>query len=339
MIDLGSTVPLGTTGLQVSRVGIGTAPLGNMLAPVPDEVADAALGEAVKRGLRYFDTAPLYGHGLAEQRVGRAVAKLRRSDAIVSTKVGRLLRADAPRDETQYYKGEPFYKDTPPVGPVWDFSYDGIMTSLEESLGRLALDRVDMLLLHDPDNHYEQAATTGYKALDALRSEGTVTAIGAGMNQSPMLAQLVERCDLDAVLCAGRYTLLEQGALDDLMPACERTTTSVVIGGVFNSGVLIAPGAGALYDYVPAPDDVIERARRIKAVCDLFEVPLPAAALQFPLAHPRVSTVLIGFRSLAELEHDLGWLQTPIPIDLWAELRRQRLIREDAPIPTETIGA
>jgi D-threo-aldose 1-dehydrogenase len=334
-VDLNATVSLGTTGLQVPRVGIGTAPLGNMLAPVPDEVADAALAEAVRRGLRYFDTAPLYGHGLAEERVGRAVSKLRRSDAIVSTKVGRLLREDAPRDETQYYKGEPFYKDTPPVGPIWDFSYDGIMTSLEESLERLALDRVDMLLLHDPDNHYEEATTTAYRALDTLRGERTVTAIGAGMNQSPMLARLVEQCDLDVVLCAGRYTLLEQGALDDLMPACERTTTSVVIGGVFNSGVLVNPDAGALYDYVPATDEVIQRARRIRAVCDRFDVPLPAAALQFPLAHPRVSTVLIGFRSVAELDDDLRWLGTPIPGELWDELRRERLIREDAPVPTE----
>jgi D-threo-aldose 1-dehydrogenase len=305
-----------------------------MLAPVSDEVADAALAEAVRRGLRYFDTAPLYGHGLAEQRVGRAVARLQRSDAIVSTKVGRLLRSDAPRDESQYYKGEPFYKDTPPVGPIWEFSYEGVMTSVEESLERLALDRIDILLLHDPDNHYEEAATSAYRALDRLRGEQTVKAIGAGMNQSPMLARLVEQCDLDAVLCAGRYTLLEQDALDDLMPACERTTTSVIVGGVFNSGVLIAPDVGSLYNYVPAPDEVIQRAQRIRAVCDRFGVPLPAAALQFPLAHPRVSTVLIGFRSIAELEDDLRWLQTPIPADLWDELRRERLIREDAPVPT-----
>jgi D-threo-aldose 1-dehydrogenase len=276
-MDLDGTVFVGTTDLKGPRIGIGTAPLGNMLAPVTDEVADAVLGEAVNRGLRYFDTAPLYGHGLAEQRVGRAVAGMRRTDAIISTKVGRLLRSDAPRDESQYYKGEPFYKDTPLVGPVWDFSYDGVMRSLEESLERLEVDRVDMLLLHDPDNHFEEAATSAYKALDNLRSEQTVTAIGAGMNQSPMLARLVERCDLDVVLCAGRYTLLEQDALDDLMPACERTRTSVVIGGVFNSGVLIAPDTGSLYNYVPAPDEVIERAQRILAVCDRFDVPLPAA--------------------------------------------------------------
>jgi D-threo-aldose 1-dehydrogenase len=338
-MDLQTTVRLGTADLHAPRIGVGTAPLGNMLAPISDEAAGAVLQEAVDRGLRYFDTAPLYGHGLAEQRVGRAVATVERSDVIVSTKVGRLLRADAPRDESQYYKGEPFYKDTPPVGPIWDFSYDGVMTSVEESLGRLGLDRVDVLLLHDPDDHYEQASTTGYEALDALRSEGSVSAIGAGMNQSEMLAELVERCDLDVVLCAGRYTLLEQGALDDLMPACERTTTSVIIGGVFNSGVLVAPEAGALYNYVPAPEDVIARAKQIRAVCDEFDVPIAAAALQFPLAHPRVSTVLIGIRSFKELSDDLSWLDVRIPGDLWEELRRRRLIRDDAPVPGQPIGA
>jgi D-threo-aldose 1-dehydrogenase len=338
-MDLETTVQLGTTNLQVPRIGIGTAPLGNMLAPISDQLADAVLGEAVSRGLRYFDTAPLYGHGLAEERVGRAVSGIERSRAVVSTKVGRLLRPDAPRDESQYYKGEPFYKNTPPVGPIWDFSYDGVMTSLDESLQRLALDRVDILLLHDPDDHYEPATTTAYDALATLRAEGIVSAVGAGMNQSPMLARLVEQCDLDVVLCAGRYTLLEQGALDDLMPACERTATSVVIGGVFNSGVLVSPDEGALYNYVPAPDDVIERARRIRAVCDRFNVPIAAAALQFPLAHPRVSTVLIGFRSLDELNDDLAWLDTPIPDELWQQLRRERLIRDDAPVPVAPVGA
>ncbi len=166
-----------------------------------------------------------------------------------------------------------------------------------------------------------------------------MSAIGAGMNQSPMLAELVEQCNLDVVLCAGRYTLLEQGALDDLMPVCERTTTSVVIGGVFNSGVLVAPDQGALYNYVPAPHDVIDRARRIRAVCERFDVPIAAAALQFPLAHPRVSTVLIGFRSVDELKDDLAWLDVAIPRELWDELRRERLLREDAPVPDAQVGS
>jgi D-threo-aldose 1-dehydrogenase len=333
-MDWRSTVPVAATGLQVPRVGVGTAPLGNMLQGVSDAEADRVLAEATRRGLRYFDTAPLYGHGLAEERVGRAVSRLNRDETIISTKVGRLLRRDAARDETQYFQSEPFYKDTPPVGPVWDFSHSGVVTSLHESLQRLGTDRVDLLLLHDPDDHYEIASTTAYEALAELRAEGTVRGIGAGMNQSAMLARLVNECDLDVVLCAGRYTLLEQGALDDLMPACESTTTSVVIGGVFNSGVLVDPAPGALYDYIPAGEEVIARAAKINAVCERFGVPLPAAALQFPLAHPRVSTVLIGFRSEAELHTDLDWLDVAIPVEMWEELRRHGLIREDAPTPT-----
>lgn len=333
-MDWKTSVPLGNTELLVPRVGIGTAPLGNMLQAISDADADQVLAASIGLGLRYFDTAPLYGHGLAEERVGRAVKRLGRADAIVSTKVGRLLRPNAPRDEAQYYRGEPFYKDTPPVGPVWDFTYDGVMRSVEESMSRLDLGRLDILLLHDPDDHYVEASTTGFRALDALRSTKAVQGIGAGMNQSAMLARLVDECDLDVVLVAGRYTLLEQDALDDLMPACERTTTSVVIGGVFNSGVLIDPTPGALYNYIPAPDDVVGRAQQIRAVCDRFDVPLPAAALQFPLAHPRVSTVLIGFRSVAELHADLGWLDVVIPNELWDELRRQGLLREDAPTPS-----
>jgi D-threo-aldose 1-dehydrogenase len=339
-VDWRTTVELGTTSLRVPRVGVGTAPLGNMLQAISNDDADRVLAHATDRGLRYFDTAPLYGHGLAERRVGRAVAGLDRHDSIVSTKVGRLLRPGVPRDESQYHDGVPFYKDTPPVGPVWDFTADGIRTSLRESLERLALDRVDILLLHDPDDHYEQASTTAYQALAQLRADGVVRAIGAGMNQAPMLARLVTECDLDMVLCAGRYTLLEQDALDDLMPACEATRTSVVIGGVFNSGVLVDPGDAALYDYIPAPGPVLSRARGIEAICDRHGVPLPAAALQFPLAHPRVASVVIGFRSEAELDADLDWLQTPIPDDLWDDLRRDGLIREDAPTPrsTTTVG-
>jgi D-threo-aldose 1-dehydrogenase len=338
-MDWRSTVEVGTTGLQVPRVGIGTAPLGNMLQAMSDADADRVLADATRCGLRYFDTAPLYGHGLAEQRVGRAVARLEREEVIVSTKVGRLLRPDAPRDESQYYRGEPFYKDTPPVGPVWDFSGDGVRASLQESLERLALERVDMLLLHDPDAHYRQALTSAYAALVQLRADGVVGAIGAGMNQSAMLSRLVSECELDVVLCAGRYTLLEQDALDDLMPACGKSATSVVIGGVFNSGLLVDPHPGSLYNYIPATDDAIARATAIKATCEAHEVPLPAAALQFPLAHPRVSTVLIGFRSEAELRADLEWLDVPIPNALWDDLRREGLIRDDAPTPSSTTVA
>jgi D-threo-aldose 1-dehydrogenase len=301
-----------------------------------DEHADAVLASAVARGLRYFDTAPLYGHGLAEQRVGRAVAGLRRDDVFVSTKVGRLLRADAPRDESQFYLGEPFYKDVPAVGPVWDFTYDGIMTSVEESFQRTGLDRFDVLLLHDPDDHFDAASTTAYQALTKLREDGTTRAIGAGMNQTPVLARLVEACDLDVLLVAGRYTLLDQVAMDELLPLCEKRTISIVVGGVFNSGILIDPAPGARYNYVPADPTVIARAEGIKSVCDRYDVPLPAAALQFPFAHPRVCTVLLGIRSIDELERDLLWLEVSIPNELWAELKHEGLLRDDAPTPTSS---
>jgi len=326
-------VRVGKTSLDVPRVGVGTAPLGNMFEAYSDEHADAVLASAIAHGLRYFDTAPLYGHGLAEQRVGRAVASLPRDDVFVSTKVGRLLRADAPRDESQFYLGEPFYKDVPKVGPVWDFTYDGIMTSVEESYRRTGLDRFDVLLLHDPDDHFDAASTTAYRALAKLRDDGITRAIGAGMNQAHMLARLVEVCDLDLLLVAGRYTLLDQEAMEELLPLCEQRTISIVIGGVFNSGILIDPAPGARYNYVPAEPAVMARAQRIKAVCDRHDVPLPAAALQFPLAHPRVCTVLLGIRSIDELEKNLRWLDVSLPDELWAELKHEGLLREDAPTP------
>ena len=271
-MDLSARVRVGKTELFAPRLGVGTAPLGNMFQAHSDAEADAVLSVAVTRGLRYFDTAPLYGHGLAEGRVGRAVAGLARDEVVVSTKVGRLLRADAPRDESQFYEGEPFYKDVPPVGPVWDFSYDGVMTSVEESRRRTGLGRFDVLLLHDPDDHFESASTTGFQALADLRASGSVSAIGAGMNQAPMLARLVEACDFDVVLLAGRYTLFDQVAMDELLPLCDQRTVSVVVGGVFNSGILIDPSPGARYNYVPASDADLARAQRIKSVCDRYDV-------------------------------------------------------------------
>ncbi len=333
-MDLNARVRVGKTSLEVPRVGVGTAPLGNMFEALSDEDADAVLASAVAHGLRYFDTAPLYGHGLAEQRVGRAVAGLPREEVFVSTKVGRLLRADAPRDESQFYLGEPFYKDVPKAGPVWDFTYDGIMTSVEESYRRTGLDRFDVLLLHDPDDHLDAASTTAYRALSKLREEGATRAIGAGMNQAPALARLVEACDLDVLLVAGRYTLLDQVAMDELLPLCEQRTVSIVVGGVFNSGILIDPAPGARYNYVPADAAVLARAQKIKSVCDRYDVPLPAAALQFPLAHPRVCTVLLGIRTIDELEKNLGWLDVSIPDGLWAELKHEGLLRVDAPTPS-----
>jgi D-threo-aldose 1-dehydrogenase len=333
MIDWRGTVRIGSTDLFVPRIGLGTASLGNFLEPMPDAEAVAVIRRALEAGIRYLDTAPLYGHGLAEQRVGRAIAGLPRSELVLSTKVGRLLREGAPRDESQYHLGEPFYRDVPAAGPVWDFSETGIRASVAESGSRVGVARFDILQLHDPDDHFTEASTTGYQALDALRSEGSVTAIGAGMNRTPVQTELVRHCDLDVVLVAGRYTLLDQSAMDDLLPACAQRGVSVVIGGVFNSGVLVDPSAGARFDYVPAPAEVLERARLLQRVCRRHGVSLAAAALQFPLAHPRVCSVLLGPRSVAELETNLGLLEVDIPPALWRDLVADGLLRDDVPVP------
>jgi D-threo-aldose 1-dehydrogenase len=333
MITDAAPVRVGDTDLFVPRVGLGTAALGNFLQAMSDADAVAVISRALASGVRYIDTAPLYGHGLAEQRVGLAIASTPHTGLAVSTKVGRLLRAGAPRDETQYHDGISFYKEVPPTGPTWDFSYDGVRQSVQESLQRVGTGRFDVLHMHDPDDHLEQAATTGYRALRDLRAEGMVTAIGAGSNRSAPLAELISACDLDVVLLAGRYTLLDQSSLADLLPLCESRGVSVVIGGVFNSGILIDPVPGALFNYLPADHALLAKARAIREICDKHDVPLAAAALQFPLAHPRVCTVLVGPRAIGELETDLSLFELRIPARLWADLRQAGLLDADVPTP------
>ena len=333
MITEATPVRVGGTDLFAPRVGLGTAVLGNFLQAISDADAVAVISRALASGVRYIDTAPLYGHGLAEQRTGMAIAGSPHPGLVVSTKVGRLLRAEAPRDETQYHDGISFYKEVPPAGPMWDFSYDGVRQSVEESLQRTGVGRFDVLHLHDPDDHLEQAATTAYRALRDLRAEGMVTAIGAGANRSAPLAELIRTCDLDVVLLAGRYTLLDQTALADLLPLCESRGVSVVIGGVFNSGILIDPVPGAHFNYLPADRAFLAKARAIREICDKHEVPLAAAAVQFPLAHPRVCTVLVGPRTIGELETDLSLFEVEIPARLWADLRHAGLLGADIPTP------
>jgi len=333
MIDVTTRARVGRTDLVVPRIGLGTAVLGNFQQAISDDDAIAVIDRALARGVRYVDTAPLYGHGLAERRVGRAVATVPREELTLSTKVGRLLREGAPRDESQYHDGVAFYRDVPSAGPVWDFTYDGVRRSVAESLERTGAGRFDILLMHDPDDHLGEAASTGCRALRDLRAEGAVQAIGAGMNGSRPLAELVGACDLDVVLLAGRYTLLDQTAMGDLMPLCVERGVSVVVGGVFNSGILADPVAGAHFDYLPAAADVLAKAAAIRSVCDRHGVPLPAAAVQFPLAHPSVCTVLIGPRTIEELEMDLSLFDVEIPPQLWTDLRREGLLGDDVPTP------
>jgi D-threo-aldose 1-dehydrogenase len=333
VIDWTETVRIRSSELALPRIGLGTASLGNLLEPMSDEAAIGVIRRALAAGITYIDTAPLYGHGLAERRVGQAIAGMPRDHLVLSTKVGRLLRENAPPDESQYHNGVPFYKDVPSAGPLWDFSYDGVRTSVTESGERMGVERFDILHLHDPDDHFSEASTTGFAALAALRAEGLVSAIGAGMNRTSVQTQLVRDCDLDVVLVAGRYTLLDQSAMNDLLPVCVERHVSVVIGGVFNSGVLADPSPGARFDYVPAPEEILSRVRRIQERCRQHGVPMAAAALQFPLAHPQVCSVLLGPRSTAELDVNLDLLEIDIPAGLWADLRSNGLIRGDAPLP------
>lgn len=304
--------PLGRTGLEVSALGLGTAPLGNLFAPVPDDEAAATVRRAVRIGLGYVDTAPYYGYGLAERRVGAVLSAMHRDGFAISTKVGRLVRPTA--------SGGSEYAVESSLGAVFDFTGDGILRSVEESLARLGLDRVDILYIHDPDEFVEQALAEAYPALHQLRADGTVRAIGVGMNQSAVPTRFVHETDIDVVLLAGRYTLLDRSGLADLLPACVERGVSVVIGGVYNSGILADPRPGTHYDYAVASEDVLARARRLDEICRGHGVPLKAAAIQFPFRHPAVASVLTGARSVAELEENVAMFEHPVPDALWAEL-------------------
>jgi len=326
-MDPTERVPLGGTGLSVTRLGLGTAPLGGLFREVPEDQAVGVVERAWAAGLRFFDTAPLYGSGLSEQRVGSGLGHRPRDHFVLATKVGRLLRPDAPPEPGQQYKG------TPPVNPVFDFSAAGAERSLAESLERLGMHRVDVVHIHDPDDHHDEALGGAYKALAGLRRNGKISAIGAGMNQTEMLARFAREADFDCFLLAGRYTLLDQSGLKELLPLCAERGIAVICGGVFNSGILADPGLGGHYNYLPAPPEVVARARRLQAVCERHGVPLPAAAIQFPLGHPAVASVVVGARSAAELDEDVDMFRWPIPAVLWADLRREGLVASEAPTP------
>lgn len=306
MIDLRAMPPL----------GLGTAPLGGLYAEVDEDEAHAVVRRAWEHGVRVFDTAPHYGAGLAERRLGEFLAGPERSrgEFTVSTKVGRLLVPGdaAPGDEA--FHGEPG------VVRIRDYSPAGVYRSLAESLERSGLDAFDTVLIHDPDDHWEEAVGGAYPALARLRSEGAVRAIGAGMNQTAMLTRLVTETDLDCVLVAGRYSLLDRSAADELLPECVKREVSVLVGGVFNSGILAAPARGATYDYAPAPEAVLRRARALAERCAAHGVPLAAAALQFPFRNPAVTGVVVGARSPREVTENTAHATVAIPEDLWDEL-------------------
>lgn len=322
---------LGSSGVEVSPLAFGAAGIGNLYTEMSDEQAYEAVETAWQQGIRYFDTAPHYGLGLSERRLGTALREHPRSAYTISTKVGRRLEpADGDGDDLANAFAVPAAQRR-----VWDFTADGIRRTLEASLERLGLDRVDVVYLHDPDDHAEPAFREGYPALEKLRSEGVVGAIGAGMNQTAMLTRFVRDTDVDVVLCAGRYTLLEQPALADLLPAAVERGTSVVIGGAFNSGLLADPRPGATYNYTQVPSEVLDRALRLKAVADRHGTTLRAAALAFCAAHPAVASVLVGARSGPEVRDCAEQFASPVPAAFWRELREGGLLPAQAPVPAE----
>jgi D-threo-aldose 1-dehydrogenase len=323
---------LGRSPVHVTELSFGGAAIGNLFTEVSEQDARAAVDAAWAGGIRTFDTAPHYGLGLSERRLGDALRRRRRDEYVICTKVGRLLEPGPPAADGQPGPGpvgDSSAGDGPPGGDTegfavtaryvrrFDFSADGVTRSLEESLARLGLDRIDIALIHDPDDHAEQAFREAYPALEKLRAAGVVGAIGAGMNQAEMLTRFVTDTDVDLVLVAGRYTLLDQSAAAELLPAARQRGVSVIAGGVFNSGVLAAPAAGATYDYQAAPAELIERARRLQEACARFGVPLRAAAARFPLTHPAVASVLIGARNAAEITDALQQRAVDIPAALW----------------------
>jgi D-threo-aldose 1-dehydrogenase len=312
---------------SLSELSLGCAQLGNLYRAIDDGQALGTVEAAWRCGIRYFDTAPHYGLGLSERRLGAALAARPSDEYVVSTKVGRLLEPVAGavgRDDAGY--------DVPATHRrAWDFSRDGIRRSLEESLQRLGLERVDVVYLHDPDDFRDDVYRTAYPALEALRAEGVVTKIGAGMNQSRLLAEFARDLDLDLVMLAGRYTLLEQPALDDLLPVCAERGIGVVAAGVFNSGLLARDRPAGHYDYGDAPPELLARAARIAEVCRAHGTSLPAAALAFAAAHPAVVSVCVGARSAEQIERNAELYAAEVPASLWEELKESGLLRADAP--------
>lgn len=332
--------PSGAT-IKFTEMGFGTAPVGNLFRAVSEEDAQATLAAAWAAGMRYFDTAPLYGAGLSETRLNHFLRGKPRSQYIVSTKVGRVLEVCAPKDRLGIGK----FFDIPSRREIFDYSYDGVMRSLEFSLERLGLDSVEILFVHDidvfthgsaqaRDAHVETLMKSGYRALVKLRDEKVIKAFGGGVNEWEVCETLSERGDFDLFLLAGRYTLLEQKALDSFLPLCEDRGIGIVLGGPYNSGILaVGPKPNATYNYTKAPKDILERVRRIEAVCKRHKVKLPEAALRFPLAHPSVVSVIPGGVKPQEVKLNVKTLGAKIPKALWRDLKTEGLMDERAPVP------
>ena len=333
------TIP--RAGLSISEIGFGAASLGNLYRPLADAEARLVLEAALAAGMTYVDTAPHYGHGLSERRTGDVLRD--REDIILSSKVGRLFRPNpALRGDSERHG----FRSPMPFERIYDYSHDGVLRSYEDSLQRLGIARIDLLYVHDigrlthgaeHDHHFGQLTRGGgFRALERLRAEGAIAGFGLGVNEWQICLEAMDHADLEVVLLAGRYTLLEQTALGSFLPACLDRRVSVVIGGAYNSGILATGtrrGGPLYFDYGEAPPPIVNRVRRIEALCDEYGVPLAAAALQFPLAHPAVVSVVLGLGNAGRVEQTMALYGTAIPSDLWASLRAEHLIDAAAPLP------
>lgn len=311
-------VEVGRTGLKIPLMGLGTAGMGNLYIKISQGEADEMVHYALEQGLNFFDTAPHYGKGVAEDRLGKALEGVSRDKYIMSSKVGRVV--------------------TPEGEQYTDFSRDGILRSLEGSLRRLKTDHIEILHLHDPDQQYHQALTEGFPALAELREQGVIKAVGAGMNTWEMLVDFAREADFDCFLLAGHYTLLDQDALPEFLPLCQRKGISVFMAGILNTGIL-ATGAvpGAKYRYREASPEIMEKVARIETVCRRFDVPLNAAATQFPLGHPAVTAVIVGADTKGHIAANLAAMERPVPGEFWQTLRAEGLLAETVPVPGSTL--
>ena len=342
-MQAGDRERVGSQGLEVTRLGLGGTTFGNMYSALDEREGLDVIDASFKAGVRYFDTAPLYGYGMSETKMGPGLARYNRDEIAISSKVGYMLKE---RQEGEDYVD--LFVDVAKMTSYFDYSRDAVLRSIEGSLERLQTDRLDIVLIHDPDDarsndpgwvpgdrgHFDAVMAGAYPALAELREQGVVKAIGLGMNQWQMLADFARAGDFDAFLLAGRYTLLEQESLQELLPLCAEKDVRIIIGGPYNSGIL-ATGAieGATYNYAAAPEPMLARVRGIEALCARHGLPLQAAALQFPFGHSAVATVIPGARTVAEVESNVGFLQHAIPADFWAELKQEGLIDAASPVP------
>jgi D-threo-aldose 1-dehydrogenase len=329
--------PLGRTGLEVSAIGFGAAPLGDLYKKLDDTTAIAAVERGFALGINLLDTSPLYGHGLSEHRCGAALRRVPRDSVVVCTKVGRWMDPRRRSDDGSGFVGGA------PHRAVIDYSYDGTMRSVEQSLLRLGTDRLDLLLIHDVDvwthgaameQRFAEAMEGAYVALDRLRGEGVIAGIGIGVNEAEMCVRFAQAGSFDVMLLAGRYSLLEQPALEMFLPLARQQGIGVLLGGVFNSGILATGAvAGAKYNYQDAPPDILAKVARIERVCQAHGVALPDAALHFALGHPAVASVVLGAQSPQEVERNVAGLFKMVPAALWADLKAERLLGANAPVP------